>query len=110
MSDPVDLTNLREMTDGDTELEQELFAEFISSSEECLAIMSENCTDGENEAWRSNAHALKGTSINLGADTLAGLCKDAQENHAANSNEKQGMLETIKKEYEAVKAFLESAM
>jgi len=107
MNEPVNLTNLREMTDGDVEMEKMLFEEFFSSSEECILLMGNNCEDGENEGFRSSAHALKGTAINLGAETLSNLCKYAQENYTASSAEKQTMIDNIKEEYHKAKAFLQ---
>ncbi len=107
MTDVIDLTNFREMTDGDVELEKELFEEFFSSSEECITAMESNCVDGENEIWRSNAHAFKGTALNLGADKLGQMCKDAQEGQDMSAAEKTTLLEKIKAEYSAVKVFLE---
>ncbi len=108
MTNPVDLTNLRSMTDGDPEMEKELFAEFCSSTEACIATLKGNCTEGANEAWRSSAHALKGTAINLGAEELSALCKRAQEGMAASAAEKQQMLETLMQEYARVKTFLQT--
>ncbi len=110
MCNPVDLSNLREMTDGDIELERELFAEFISSSQECISIMEENCCNGENEIWHATAHALKGTSVNLGAEKLGELCKKAQEQQNAYSNEKQQILSDIKAEYNEVKIYLKALL
>jgi HPt (histidine-containing phosphotransfer) domain-containing protein len=110
MTNPVNLENLREMTDGDKKMEKLLFEEFFSSSEECIAIMKENCVDGENEPYRANSHALKGTAINLGAERLSELCKNSQESSAASSDEKKRMVAGIKQEYEEVKIFLQNAL
>lgn len=98
MTDPVDLANLREMTDGDVEMEQMLFEEFYSSSDKMLATLGANICDGESEEWRSSAHALKGTSLNMGADKLGELCKHAQEAHGAPMVEKQRLFSEIKEE------------
>ena len=106
MSAPVDLTDLREMTEGDEEMEKELFEEFFSSAEECITALEDNCVSGENESWRTNAHALKGTSINLGAATLGDLCKQAQDSHGADEGEKKALLESIRAEYALVKDYL----
>ena len=103
---PVDLTNLREMTDGDTELEKELFAEFFKSSADALETLARHCTDGESKPWYAAAHALKGSAYNLGAMPLGDLCKKAQEGDAANKAEKQQILESIKQEYEKVRQYL----
>jgi HPt (histidine-containing phosphotransfer) domain-containing protein len=107
MGGSVDLTDLRSMTDGDKEMEIALFQEFYSSSEASIQALAAQCTDGQNEAWRSVAHALKGTSLNLGAKALGDLCKKAQENPAASAAEKKTLLGAIQSEYAKVKAFLE---
>ncbi|MGB0720421.1 MAG: Hpt domain-containing protein [Bdellovibrionales bacterium] len=105
--DVVDLTNLREAIDGDKELEQELFDEFISSSKVLIIALEQHCAgNSDNEAWRKAAHALKGISVNLGADHLGTLSKDAQEGFEAASPEKNTWLSQIKAEHEKVLQFL----
>lgn len=108
MSVSVDLTNLRSMTDGDKDLEVILFHEFCSSAEVALQKMAENSGDGHNESWRSIAHALKGTSYNLGANGMGNLCKAAQNNPAASATEKRELLERLQAEYAQVKQFLKT--
>lgn len=108
MTQPVDLTDLRTMTDGDKEMETALFEEFYSSSQQLIGTMASNCTDGENESWRGAAHALKGSSYNLGAKELGDLCKEAQEYQDMPASEKTELLEKIKTEYAAVETYLKS--
>ena len=108
MTDTVDLTNLHEMTDNDKELEIALFEEFYSSSVESIATLEANCTDGENEAWRAAAHALKGAAYNLGAHGLGDHCKNAQESHTASAAQKRMILQAIQEEYVKVKQYLET--
>lgn len=108
MVNPVDLTDLRSMTDGDKNMELALFAEFYSSSEAAFDKMAANCTDGQNETWRSNAHAIKGSAYNIGAKALGDLCKQAQENSTASGSDKQALMEKIKAEYAAVKTYLQA--
>ncbi len=108
MTNSVDLTNLRSMTDGDKELELALFQEFYSSTEENLRTMASNCSDGQNETWRTTAHALKGTCYNLGAHPMGDLCKKAQENPAASGADKKTLLDLLQAEYVKVKAFLQA--
>lgn len=104
--DPVDLQNFRELTGGDEEMERELFQEFISSAKEAIETLEQNCLDGENEMWRGAAHALKGTSLSLGAQDLSQVCKEGQDEHGADATEKIRILTSIKSEYERVEAFL----
>lgn len=109
MTNPVDLTNLREMTGGDTEIEKQLFEVFISSSIECIENMKKSVVEN-NELWRKNAHALKGTAFNLGANPLGELCKTAQEKFASGQSEKQLMLNQIEEEFGKVKSFIETLL
>lgn len=104
MDKPVDLDNLREITDGDAELEAEFFDEFRSSANEVLSVLDPVAND--NETWRKAAHALKGIAMNLGAYPLGELGKQAQEKCEAPSEEKQTMLAEIKAEYQNVLQFL----
>ncbi|MEQ1706134.1 MAG: hypothetical protein ABL867_09225, partial [Rickettsiales bacterium] len=67
MADPVDLDNLRSMTDGDAEMEKILFEEFFSCFDTAIINMQNNYGEDNREEWRKDAHALKGISMNLGA-------------------------------------------
>lgn len=107
MSDPVDLTNLRSMTDGDIEMEKALFEEFYSSFEARIDILQQSLEKEAAETWRSNAHALKGISLNLGAENLGALCKQGQDGMHMNESEKSELLKKIKDEYSQVKGFLQ---
>lgn len=106
MNTPVDLTNLRSMTDGDKEMERALFEEFFTSFETGIASLQANMGEAAAEAWRKETHALKGVALNLGALKLGELCKKAQEESHANAETKGGLLKTIRVEYEQVQEFL----
>jgi HPt (histidine-containing phosphotransfer) domain-containing protein len=106
MQAPVDLSNLRDMTDGDPNLEKELFREFYVSSETCIAALQINADPSVAETWRKSAHALKGIALNLGAQKLGDLCKMAQEEYMADISAKEALLNDIQTEYHAVKEFL----
>lgn len=108
MTDPVNLDNLREMTGGDKTLEQELFSVYLSSADGCLAALRENAGIGNEETWRTQAHAWKGMSLNLGAETLGKLCAEAQLNNLAPPEKKAEMLAAIEEEYGKVKVYLTS--
>lgn len=108
MGDHVDLTNLRSMTDGDVEMEKILFEEFCSSFESRLLILRESFKKEAAETWRTNAHALKGISLNLGAMKLGELCKAGQDGAHNNEDEKSELLKKIEAEYAEVKQFLQN--
>ncbi len=106
----MDLTNLRELTDGDAELEKELFVEFISSTEVLIAQMKDAIEGMDNNVWRENAHAIKGVSMNLGAEKLGQLASTAQDNHEDTADNKQQLINQIISEFALVKTFLENEM
>lgn len=108
MSLPVDLKNLREITDGDTEMERELFNEFISTSDEYIDTLGKSTSLDANEAWRAISHSFKGIALNLGAEKLGELCKTAQENNMSSAENKTAMLTAINQEYIAVRDYLKS--
>lgn len=106
MTPPVDLTNFREMTGGDAELEKILFGEFCSSFENGLTDLQTHCRDNAAEPWRKCAHALKGICLNLGAHGLSDLCKTAQESPQADTETKLALLAKIQEEYKRVQKFV----
>ncbi|MBA4749804.1 MAG: Hpt domain-containing protein [Alphaproteobacteria bacterium] len=108
METPVNLDNLREMTDGDRELEEALFQEFFSSAAELLSQLTQAVQTNNTEGWRAAAHALKGTSYNLGAKKLGDYCKIAQEQNDASRNTKEEILQNISSEYERVRAYIDA--
>ncbi len=107
MDAPVDLTNLRTITDGDVEMEKELFREFLESSKESLNRLEVNL-DKNADAWRTGAHALKGNALNIGAYKLSELCKKAQDAYLASKEEKAGILKCINDEYQMVHDYLQT--
>lgn len=106
MSEPVDLDNLRSMTDGDAEMEKALFDEFFSCFDSALDQMQNNYGEDKAEDWRKEAHALKGISLNLGATQLGELCKAAQDEFMACADYKDGILKKIRTEYQVVRNFI----
>lgn len=107
MQKPVDLTNLRDITDGDSSFEKLLFDEFISSAETTIQELHAACLEQEQVLWHEKTHALKGISYNLGAFTLGDLCQTGQESDLANIKQKAIILDEIIKEYDRVKAQLQ---
>jgi HPt (histidine-containing phosphotransfer) domain-containing protein len=89
---PVNFDNLRAITDGDPELEAELFRLFFESSDDCMAGLRAALAADDAMAWRERAHAFKGVCFNLGAESLGALCKQAQEDCRAATDDKQQML------------------
>ncbi len=107
---PVNLENFREAIDHDKELEQELFEEFIRSSEVQLEILGQHITSqNDNTLWKHAAHALKSTSGSLGAMPLSDLCARAQAEYNADFTQKGELYNMLQHEYQRVKKFIKSA-
>ncbi|MCD8526098.1 MAG: Hpt domain-containing protein [Alphaproteobacteria bacterium] len=105
----IDLTNFRRATGGDLELEQELFEEFIQSSQTLIQKLQSHCRgEADGEAWRSAAHAMKGICLNLGAQTLADFCRQGQDGFESDTPYKSDLLDKIKAERERVVEYLRS--
>ncbi|MGH1456003.1 MAG: Hpt domain-containing protein [Alphaproteobacteria bacterium] len=108
-TETVDLSNLRMATDGDAELEQELFEEFISSTTDLIHDLENHCQgSSDNEKWRTSSHALKGIALNLGANPLGALGKNAQDISEHSIDEKTRLLSNIKSEHQKVLEFLKT--
>ena len=72
-SSPVvfDRERLRELTDGDAEFEQELIETFKDSAQTILVQLRAHLVDGDAGGIGRQAHALKGASVNIGADAIS---------------------------------------
>ena len=116
MTDPVfnpeslDLSNLREITGGDKELEQTLFQTFITCGEESLNVLGKIIADGEQTEWKEHSHSLKGEAANLGANKLAAICHDSQMAYGASRDEKAKLLANIKTEWQIVTGYLDQLL
>ena len=107
MNKHVNFENLREITEGDVELEKELCQMFMTTAEEAIALLRNSCAVNDSAAWRRQAHALKGISLNLGAQPLGVLCYNAQLNSKMPQANKEDLLSLIESEYGEVKMILE---
>lgn len=105
----LNLANLREITGGNQELEKILFSEFIKACDIAIAGLEAAVKGNGNEDWYRHSHALKGASLNLGAEQLSQLSKEAQDQSTTPPEIKLTMLKKIKEEYNSVKGFLEKS-
>ncbi len=104
---PVDIKHLEIFTGGDPKEEKELFDLFIEQATFSLKEMEKTCAKEKNEAWRSQAHKIKGASTSLGANNLTALCSEAEEGYEMEEDEKKALLAGIYDEFLNVKSFLE---
>ncbi len=65
---PIDMKELMEVMDDDTELLQECFDDFLEEADEMLAQIKGSIDNGDSEALDESAHKLKGTLKYLAAE------------------------------------------
>lgn len=102
---PVDMAQLRILTDGDPEEEKALFTLFLEQAEIMITTLQKNMDTESHETWKSAAHRLKGSSGNFGAMKLHHLCKRAETHFDDIEPKKLEMLVAIKAETKRVESF-----
>lgn len=103
---PVDLSNLLDNAMGDEDFVKEMVELFVSQGKEQIKALKGFCSDGENDEWVEEAHALKGTAGAVGAEDMRLLCADAQDMKDASAKDRKKILKDIEKHYKSAKAYL----
>jgi two-component system sensor histidine kinase/response regulator len=107
LNTPLDLTQLRTFTEGDSEIEKELAAAFVKQSDLNLQTLQKNAEGKNEKTWSEAAHMMKGGAGGMGAFVLQALCDEAQ--HFSGSDEdRQILCLKIAQEYRRVKDYLKS--
>lgn len=96
----MDMQHLREFTDGDPVLEKELADMFFENSETCLHDLERTIDDAD--SWRKNAHRLKGSAGNLGAQRLSQSAALAEK-----SAPDTALLANLRTELSSLRSFFE---
>lgn len=105
---PIDLAHLEMFTEGDPEVEKELLALFFNEADSSMSKLEQSFANNDSDAWEKTAHRLKGASVNLGANPLSDACEAAEDNYAANQEDKDAMLINIKTKLEELKECFKS--
>lgn len=111
MSEHVDMESLNELKEVMEEEYALLLETYLSDSIERIDRIKKSASDTDAEALRQAAHSLKGSSSNLGAVILTGLCREAED--MGRENSLQGidpLVERIEQEYLLVKPILEDEL
>ena len=67
MSDVVDISRIRETSDGDTEFELELIEMYLDDAQSHVDRLEAAVDAGDIAAIKQGSHTLKGSSANIGA-------------------------------------------
>jgi HPt (histidine-containing phosphotransfer) domain-containing protein len=108
---PIDLTRLRDFSDGtDTGL-RDLAALLVTHMEECLLAIRRAVEERDSPAIRSEAHRGAGTFGACGAQPLAALLLEIERLGAAQQvDEAAALLPAVASEVARARAFLEAAL
>jgi len=103
----VNLERIREATMGDEEFMVELIDIYLDDSPTQISALRDAIEGQDGKVAASTAHRLKGSSGNLGADSLAALCRQVEE---AGREDRvaamPGLLSDIEHEFSRVKECL----
>jgi HPt (histidine-containing phosphotransfer) domain-containing protein len=72
------LDALREITDGNAEIEGQLAELFCQTADSCMDRLAALVVEDMSDQWKTVMHELKGAAANIHADRLAQLCKDGE--------------------------------
>lgn len=87
MNDPINREHLNEITGGDEEFAQELLEEYLNSTGKLVEELDSIGDNPDCEKLRSLAHAIKGSSLSVGADSIAAAAKQIEDNARNGSAE-----------------------
>ncbi|MCB1650652.1 MAG: response regulator [Alphaproteobacteria bacterium] len=104
----IDLSHLRQFTDGDIEEEQAFFDIFLEQAVLGLEALEDHMSEEGAELWKKTAHKLKGAAANLGANTLSGLCFEAERRYDEPESDKKQLLAAIQAELVQVDQFMKA--
>lgn len=97
---------LRQVSSGNTEIEQTLISVYLELTKGKLAVMRDLFARGDLAKLEDEAHSLKGASANIGAVTISQLAKQLEHTAQAPGGEQASLLDRIEAEYRKVKTYL----
>ena len=102
------IARLRELAEGDTqEFLKDLLGTYITDTSKRLIALQKNAAAGNARELMRAAHAIKGSSLNVGANLLADYCQQVEEIAATGSLDGTAKLVAqIEREFERVKTEL----
>lgn len=106
ISVPVDLSRLKEFTEGDKETEQMVINLFLETAYEAFDRLKSSQLQNDPVEWSKAAHSFKGASGNLGAMALHTLCAEAEYSSELPASEKDLILGGLYQEFSKVENYL----
>ena len=103
----VNLEHIREATMGDDEFLAELITLFLNDTPQQLEALRKAVRTGDAETAASAAHRLKGSSSNMGAESLSALCLHLEKSSSGKQLEElPRLVEQVDEEFDQVREIL----
>ena len=101
MERELELGAFKEITGNDEEIEKVLFQSFFECANQCFKDLA-GSLGKDDELWKSAAHALRGICLNIGANKLADMAKEAEHNPNVANDDKQALYNTMTESYKNI--------
>ncbi|HEY8963854.1 MAG TPA: ATP-binding protein [Alphaproteobacteria bacterium] len=102
-TDVVNLEFIEVFTGGDMVEEKAIIDIYMAASKDCLKTMQSHLDgNASEEDWEAAAHKLKGSSAQIGAESLSALCGQAQH---ADAKDRATLMTSITAQFAAVQDF-----
>ncbi len=105
----VDLSIVQGYAETDEELKGYIDI-FLDESSKDLALLGQQCTEGENLLWLQIAHKLKGSSAMIGAHCMNKHSKEAQGMVISSIEDRAEKFKEISNAFEIAKKYLENVL
>ena len=110
MSEPVNMSRLREAALEDPEFMGELVEMYLSDAADQVASLEQAIVSEDWRATNSTAHRLRGASSNVGAQELARLCAVLEERSSKGVALESSAGEGLRGEFERVVVALQACV
>jgi len=106
---PVNFAKIEEMKQIMGEVFVQLLPAYIDQSDELITAMPELLSSGTMDVLERNAHSMKSSSLNVGAEALSDIAKVLEDMCRSNENAAQlkEKVEAITEEYAKVREVLQ---
>ncbi len=106
---PVDSSMLRELCDSPAEM-RHIVELFFTLGGQKIEEMRLNRREGEEAAWASAAHYLKGSAASMGLRALSQCCLEAERHKSATYDEKAALLDTLTEEFDQARIYVDALL
>jgi HPt (histidine-containing phosphotransfer) domain-containing protein len=93
---------LRDLVDGDPSVVAELTGIYLRDSAARLEVLKNACRTGDFKTIRLQAHSVKGSSLQIGAEALAQLCATLELCDKPSAEQRGQLIRSIEEEFDHI--------